>query len=89
MVEIEKDIGEQQQSKYQDDKESLQVYLFLVHWMFEVMQQQIKLKKSNQWESMGKQSSRSRALNLIFTLLNLNLNVLFVCKSDLDFCISE
>ena len=90
MDQVMKDIQNQEQSKYQNHKESLQIYLFLAHYLFEVMQLNVKNKKSvGQWEQFGKKSSRSRTLNCFLELINLNLNVLFVSKSDLDFCISD
>ena len=87
--ETSNDISNNDQSKYLEDKQGLQVYLFLVHWLFEAMQLPSRDKKGVQWETIGKESSRSRALDCFSGFLSLNLNSIFVGKSELDFCISE
>jgi hypothetical protein len=95
------DIKDQAQQNYEIDKKCLELGIFLWHWMFENMETMrrslasAKVSKSKQsaselrWEVPSSAGSRLKALNIIRSFLLVNLDVVFISKSDIELIINE
>jgi hypothetical protein len=88
MIQVAKqDIEEKSQHNFEMDRQTLELLVFVWHWLFESMESK-KGKKDTVWGT-GKRSNRLRALNIVHKFLLLQLEAIFISSADLDLIIND